>query len=603
MTRKHRKQDNPNWPEIAPTANSKTWRKEYNRLFKENLKVQASWQQAQQTAKIDMNASQSEALKLIQSLAAPPAKVLDVGSGPGFLTHALLSSGYDAYGCDCAEEAINFSKGLNQQHANRFFVCDAENVHSNKNKYDVVVCNQVIEHLKDPVAVMKGLWSLVKDEGHLVIGVPRGRSFDIAYHLSFYDTDNDFSNLLKSVFEEDGSYPTQFKVFQIQNTDMQFYLGTIQKKKLVLKYGLLAGTDPEMFSANDVIFDKPRVKTGVFNWGKLFDGQAYTMSTLGDPTKLDVIHIQISGTNFHMSRAIRNRIGYNSQTKIVATLDYAPQYWYMYPPFPDLLLDALDCADYITAVEPVSARLISSLLNGRDVHVIPHPADIERIRSFKVPVEQRQNTAFIMTHRDNEDCLPYFALRDSGLKTEMYGRSTPLGDPRGQQVDYPALMYNMVSQGYAGNQTLVKDHMAHAFLAYDSYTHHVCGRTAIEFAALGVPCIGYENVWAQEKCFPQLTVPTGRADMARELVFRLLEDSIFYEEVAKEAQIAVEFFGWDIARKRFLEMLGVEDADTRDNARPTGKTLGEKNQELRQPTEAAVEQPYESMGGHAVAAG
>ena len=112
MARKHRPQDNPDWIEMAPKADKKAWRKEYNRLFRENLKQQPTWLKAKQSGQIELNASQTEALNLIKTLAVQGDSILDVGSGPGFLTHALLSSGYDAYGCDCAEEAVKFAGSL-----------------------------------------------------------------------------------------------------------------------------------------------------------------------------------------------------------------------------------------------------------------------------------------------------------------------------------------------------------------------------------------------------------------------------------------------------------------------------------------------------------
>lgn len=593
---KYRPQDNQKWPEIAPGANRSTWRKEYNRLFRENLKRQDSWREAQKTKNINMNASQTEALKYVESLISGPSRVLDVGCGPGFLTMALLTKGHDAYGCDVSDEAIQYCKGVVPDWANRFFVKEAEDLESlaKETPFDVVICNQVLEHLKEPEKVIRILWSLVKEGGHLVIGVPRGREFDIAYHLHFYDEEKDFAKLLKTVATD---YPSGYKTYQINETNVFFFLGHIRKEPLLLRYALICGTDAEVYAANDIIMDRSRIKTGLFNWARMFDGMAYTIDAAGDLNDYDIVHVQMSGTNFSVPSVVRDRLGPHSDTKLIVTLDYAMEYWYMYPPFPDMILRNVQVADLITAVEPHSATLLSDLLNDREIHIIPHPTDVERIIACSRPKEARDGGAMVMIHRDNEDSLPYWMLRGLGLKTSLYGRIAPLGSPTGQQVDYPALYYNQVMQGYMGNQSLVRDVMSRAFLAVDSYTHHVCGRTAIEFAALGVPCIGYRNVWAQDHCFPELTVDTGRADQGRELARRLINDDAFYAEVATHAQSQARYFGWNIARERFLRMLEDNHVHFRSSAPP----LGKKIEEVRPAADPEVEQSPEPVGGSATA--
>jgi len=66
---------------------------------------------------------------------------------------------------------------------------------------------------------------------------------------------------------------------------------------------------------------------------------------------------------------------------------------------------------------------------------------------------------------------------------------------------------------------------------------HAAGTFALNCAYLGIPCIGYEGLDTQEKCHPELTIKLGDIVGAKELLLKLKNDPIFYNECSEMSQI------------------------------------------------------------------
>ena len=125
----------------------------------------------------------------------PKAKFLDVGCSWGYTVKTAQDHGWNATGIDLSEKAINFAKenfGIDVQVADIFQI-------ERKNYYDFITMYDVIEHIKDPVKYLKKVYSLLNNEGHLVIGTPdaghykaRNKSWSDYIppeHLFYFDPD------------------------------------------------------------------------------------------------------------------------------------------------------------------------------------------------------------------------------------------------------------------------------------------------------------------------------------------------------------------------------------------------------------------------------
>jgi SAM-dependent methyltransferase len=81
--------------------------------------------------------------RLIKEVFAP-ARVLDVGCGPGFLMLFLLELGVDVAGVDFAPASKTLAPAAVRD---RITIADATDSHVPDRAFDLVVCREVIEHL------------------------------------------------------------------------------------------------------------------------------------------------------------------------------------------------------------------------------------------------------------------------------------------------------------------------------------------------------------------------------------------------------------------------------------------------------------------------
>ncbi len=101
--------------------------------------------------------------------------VLDVGCGNGVISRALGVFGFQVRGIDVSEKTIETARRQSTLSNVQFDCVDAENMNLEQEKYDAIVCSEVLEHLYDPSELLNSLHGALKEQGVLIVTVPNGQ--------------------------------------------------------------------------------------------------------------------------------------------------------------------------------------------------------------------------------------------------------------------------------------------------------------------------------------------------------------------------------------------------------------------------------------------
>ena len=143
-------------------------------------------------------------------------KILDLGCGYGFFLEIAKKKGWDVYGVEITQEAVEHceEKGINM------FKGEVKNVPFEPNSFDIIVSIEVLEHLNNPVEHVKKIHELMRSGGLHYMSTPnfnaylryklKGNYDIIGYpnHLSYYTP-----RTLKKLFIQNG-----FKVKKMETT-------------------------------------------------------------------------------------------------------------------------------------------------------------------------------------------------------------------------------------------------------------------------------------------------------------------------------------------------------------------------------------------------
>ncbi len=101
------------------------------------------------------------------------SKILDYGCGAGTLAFYLASKGYQVNGVDISSRAINLAKeSANRMRLKNIKFTVVKSIDKEKASYDLVICTEVIEHVKNDSILLRKLFEVLKKGGYLYLSTP-----------------------------------------------------------------------------------------------------------------------------------------------------------------------------------------------------------------------------------------------------------------------------------------------------------------------------------------------------------------------------------------------------------------------------------------------
>jgi SAM-dependent methyltransferase len=163
---------------------------------------------------MDIESTTEEYMREIAKFIPASSRIIDLGAG-----ECLYK---DKYFNHVKYVAIDFGKGdsnYNYGHINVF--CDITHVPFKDRQFDFAFCFQVLEHLREPKAVLKEINRILKDNGHLFLSTPQS----LPRHQKPYDYYRYTSYGLEYLFKEAG-----FEVIKIEPYGGYFRLLSLNLK-------------------------------------------------------------------------------------------------------------------------------------------------------------------------------------------------------------------------------------------------------------------------------------------------------------------------------------------------------------------------------------
>jgi 2-polyprenyl-3-methyl-5-hydroxy-6-metoxy-1,4-benzoquinol methylase len=110
---------------------------------------------------------------LVMGLVPPGARVLEFGCATGYMSEALKTRlGCSVTGVELFAEAAEYARA----HCNRVILGDAENLDFNHllgaDRFDAILFADVLEHLRDPGAVLVRVRPFLADDGAVIASIP-----------------------------------------------------------------------------------------------------------------------------------------------------------------------------------------------------------------------------------------------------------------------------------------------------------------------------------------------------------------------------------------------------------------------------------------------
>ena len=292
---------------------------------------------------------------------------------------------------------------------------------------------------------------------------------------------------------------------------------------------------------------KPIVGAGVAQYAKIFDGVVQFKNSADEPDfeAFDVIFVDIWNANLSVVGKIREAIGYDSDTRIVAQIDWGDDWWWSQYPYPELFSGEMRKADYIGVPDEILLKTVPAIMDRR-AFLLNMPMNIEELKEYR-DVEKKP-WAVVYGHKyfGGMYYLPWIALRGVPL-SKIYTQW------KEKEVWGLKALYDHIFKLLEAKRFMSL--LGQSKVGIESYQKHCASRVVQEAGAIGLPSVGCMSVESIKRIFPELGTEQRDVLHQRKLILKLVNDDEFYEEMRQKGFERCEWYGLEASKKRFLEML------------------------------------------------
>jgi SAM-dependent methyltransferase len=161
---------------------------------------------------------------------------LEIGVGNGVFLRKLAQKGYRGKGIDISDEAATISSEALKGY--KSVTVEKEDFFETKNKFDLILMLQVLEHIKDDLSALLRIKQLIDEDGYLIFSVPAHKKkwgfLDlVGGHYRRYEKQEIISLLDKAGFRIKYCYSIGFPIVNISRYwEEFFYKKYFQQQKL-----------------------------------------------------------------------------------------------------------------------------------------------------------------------------------------------------------------------------------------------------------------------------------------------------------------------------------------------------------------------------------
>jgi 2-polyprenyl-3-methyl-5-hydroxy-6-metoxy-1,4-benzoquinol methylase len=158
-------------------------------------------------------------------------KILEIGCNDGYLLNLLNKKGFKSFGCDASKFICNLPKNKKSGIMNYIFnLKNSKKIKKTTGKVNFVIANNVVNHSNNPDNFIKGVKSMLDDNGYFIFEQPywlkmmKSSRIDQIYHehITYFTI-----KFAKWILEKNGMYLYDFKVTPYHGGSLRI----ISKKK------------------------------------------------------------------------------------------------------------------------------------------------------------------------------------------------------------------------------------------------------------------------------------------------------------------------------------------------------------------------------------